>query len=109
MHVVNSHGDSDRAEEGRRSDRRNSANSLWERDDSCMSVGASIVDTGVRVGVCWSGCVSRNRGVHGSGVKSRSRISENSRISMGHSLEVMISHESISTGPSTDEGTGTPS
>jgi len=41
IHVVNSHGD--RAEKGRRSDRRHSANSLWERDDSCMSVGASIV------------------------------------------------------------------
>jgi len=41
IHVANSHGD--RAEESRRSDRRHSANSLWERDDSCMSVGASIV------------------------------------------------------------------
>ena len=41
IHVANSHGD--RAEEGRRSDRRHSANSLWEMDDSCMSVGASIV------------------------------------------------------------------
>jgi len=41
IHVANSHGD--RAEEGRRGDRRHSANSLWESDDSCMSVGASIV------------------------------------------------------------------
>ena len=39
-HVENSHGD--RAEEGRRSDCRHCANSLWERDESCMSVGASI-------------------------------------------------------------------
>jgi len=41
IQVANSHGD--RAEEGRRSDHRHSANSLWERDDSCMLVGASIV------------------------------------------------------------------
>ena len=47
-HVANSHGD--RAEEGRRSDRRHSANSLWERVDSCMSVGASIVVAYVGVG-----------------------------------------------------------
>jgi len=40
IHVANSHGD--RAEEGRRSDHKHSANSLWERDESCMSVGASI-------------------------------------------------------------------
>jgi len=40
VHVANSHGD--RAEEGRTNDRRHSTNSLWERDDSCMSVGASI-------------------------------------------------------------------
>jgi len=40
IHVANSHGD--RAEEGRSSDRKHSANSLWERDESCMSVGASI-------------------------------------------------------------------
>jgi len=66
IHVVKLHGD--RAEEGRRSDCRHSANSLWERDDSCMLVGASIVAAGVGVGVCWSGCVSRNKGVHGSGM-----------------------------------------
>jgi len=36
-------GNADRAEDGRRSDRRHSANSLWERVDSCMTVGASIV------------------------------------------------------------------
>ena len=40
IHVANSHGD--RAKEGRRSDRKHSANSLWERDESGMSVGASI-------------------------------------------------------------------
>ena len=57
IHVAKSHGD--RAEEGRRSHRRHSANSLWERDGSYMSVGVSIVITGVAVGVCWSGCVSR--------------------------------------------------
>ena len=41
IHVANSH--SDRAEDGRRSDYRHSANSLWERVDSFMTVGASIV------------------------------------------------------------------
>jgi len=41
IHVANSH--SDRAEDGWRSDYRHSANSLWERVDSCMMVGASIV------------------------------------------------------------------
>ena len=43
IHVANSHAD--RAEDGRRSDRRPSANSfkLWERVDSYMTVGASIV------------------------------------------------------------------
>jgi len=40
-HVANSHAD--RAEDGRRSDGRHSAISLWERVDSCMMVGASIV------------------------------------------------------------------
>jgi len=39
--VANSHAD--RAEDGRRNDCRHSANSLWERVDSCMTVGASIV------------------------------------------------------------------
>jgi len=39
-HVANSHAD--RAEDGCRSDCRHSANSLWERVDSCMTVGASI-------------------------------------------------------------------
>jgi len=39
--VANLHAD--RAEDGRRSDCRRSANSLWERVDSCMTVGASIV------------------------------------------------------------------
>ena len=41
IHVANSHAD--RAEDGRRSNCRHSANSLWERFDSCMTVGASIV------------------------------------------------------------------
>jgi len=49
IHVANSHGD--RAEEGRDSDRMHSANLLWKRDGSCMSVGASIVVSGVGVGV----------------------------------------------------------
>jgi len=40
IHVANSHGD--RAEEGRRRDRKHRRNLLWERDESCMSVGASI-------------------------------------------------------------------
>jgi len=48
IHVANSHGD--RAEEGCRSDCKHSANSLGERDDSCMSVGASIVVAYVGVG-----------------------------------------------------------
>ena len=45
LHMSESQNDSDngdRAEEGRRSDRKHSTNSLWERDESCMSVGASI-------------------------------------------------------------------
>jgi len=66
IQVANSRGD--KAEEGRRSDRRHTTNSLWERDDSCMSVGASIVFAGVGIGVCWSGCVSRAGGVHGLGI-----------------------------------------
>ena len=41
IHVANSHAD--RAEDGRRNDCSHSANSLWERVDSCMTVGASIV------------------------------------------------------------------
>jgi len=41
IHVANSHAD--RAEDGRRSDCRHSANSLWERVHSCMTVGATIV------------------------------------------------------------------
>jgi len=41
INVLNLHGD--RVEEGQRSDHRQSANSVWERDDLCMSVGASIV------------------------------------------------------------------
>jgi len=43
IHVAKSHAD--RAEDGRRSDCRHSENSLWERVDSCMTVGASIVVT----------------------------------------------------------------
>jgi len=38
--VANFHGD--RAEEGRRNDCKHKANSLWERDESCMLVGARI-------------------------------------------------------------------
>jgi len=41
IHVANSYAD--RAEDGRRSNCRHSANSLWERVDSCMTVGASII------------------------------------------------------------------
>ena len=49
IHVTNSH--EDRLEDGRKSDRRHSANSsLRERVDSCMSVGASIVVAYVGVG-----------------------------------------------------------
>jgi len=41
IHVPNSHADM--AEDGRRSNCRHSTNLLWERVDSCMTVGASIV------------------------------------------------------------------
>jgi len=41
IHVANSHVN--RAEDGSRSDCRHSANSLWERFHSCMTVGSSIV------------------------------------------------------------------
>ena len=41
IHVAHSYAN--RAEDGRRSDCRHSANSLWERVHSCMTVGASIV------------------------------------------------------------------
>jgi len=51
IHVANSHADT--AEDGRRSDCRHSANSLWERVDSCMTVGASIVVADA--GVCGEG------------------------------------------------------
>jgi len=37
IHVTNSHGDRTKG------NHRQSANSLWERDDSCMSMGASNV------------------------------------------------------------------
>ena len=66
IHVANSNAD--RAEEAQRSDCKHSANSLWERDDSCMLVGASIVVAGVGIGVCWSGCVSRAGRVEGGSV-----------------------------------------
>ena len=39
-HVANSHGD--KARESQRSDHKHSANLLWERDESCKLVGASI-------------------------------------------------------------------
>ena len=42
IHVANSHEDRAEDSEVRRSDRKHSANLLWERDESCMSVGASI-------------------------------------------------------------------
>jgi len=61
IHVANSHAD--RAEDGRRSDCRHSANSLWERVDSCMTVGASIVVTDA--GGCGEG-LSLITGVKGS-------------------------------------------
>jgi len=38
-----------------------------------MSVGASIIVVGVRVGVCLSGCVSRARGVVGSVIDCTAR------------------------------------
>jgi len=47
IHVVNLHGD--RAKEGRRSDRRHSANLMWQRVDSCVSVGASVIVMGVGI------------------------------------------------------------
>jgi len=47
IHVVNSDGD--RAKEGRRSDRRHSANLMWQRFDFCVSVGASVIITGVGI------------------------------------------------------------
>jgi len=50
IHAANSHGD--RAEKGRRSDCRHSANSLWERVESCVTLVVGVV-----VGV------SRGRGV----------------------------------------------
>jgi len=46
-YMANSHGD--RAKEGRRSDRKHSANSLLETVDSCVSLRASIVVGGVGV------------------------------------------------------------
>jgi len=51
IHVAKSHAD--RAEDGHRSDCRQSANSLWERVDSCMTVGTSIVVT--YAGICCEG------------------------------------------------------
>ena len=53
IHAANSHGD--RAEKGRRSDCRHSANSLWERVESCVTLLIGVV-----VGV------SRDRGVESS-------------------------------------------
>jgi len=60
IHVANSHGD--RAEEGRRSNHRHSANSLWERDDLCMSAGASIVSQSRngRFNQSWKSIISKN-------------------------------------------------
>jgi len=61
IHVATSHAD--RAEDGRRSNCRHSANSLWESVDSCMTVGGSIVvaDAGGH-----GEGVSLNTGVKGS-------------------------------------------
>jgi len=53
IHVANSHGD--RAKKGRTSDRRQSAISLWERVESCVTLLIGVV-----VGV------SRDRGVESS-------------------------------------------
>jgi len=53
IHVATSHGD--RAEEGHRSNRRHSANSLWERVESCVTLLVGIVI-----------CASRARGVESS-------------------------------------------
>jgi len=61
IHVANSHAD--RVEDGHRSDCRHSANLLWERVDSCMTVGASIVVADA--GGCGEG-VSLITGVKGS-------------------------------------------
>ena len=49
IHVANSHAD--RAEDGRRSDCRQSANSLCERVDSCMTVGARMSSQMLEVAV----------------------------------------------------------
>ena len=53
IHVANSH--EDRAEEGRKSDRRHSANSFRERVESCVTLVVGVVV-----------CVSRGRGVESS-------------------------------------------
>ena len=42
IHVANSHEDRAEDSEVRKSDRKHSANLLWERDESCMSMRASI-------------------------------------------------------------------
>jgi len=60
IHMANSHGD--RAKEGRRSERRHSANSLWERIDSCVSVGANIVVAGVVVSSVLRGSTDVSKG-----------------------------------------------
>jgi len=52
IHVANSHGDRAEVSEGRRSNHRHSANSLWERVESCVLLVVGIVF-----------CVSRARGV----------------------------------------------
>ena len=41
IHAANSQGDG--AKDGRRSDHRHNANSLWERVESCMTLVASII------------------------------------------------------------------
>jgi len=49
IHVANSHAD--RAEDGGRNCCRHSANSLWERVDSCMTVGARMSSQMLEVAV----------------------------------------------------------
>jgi len=77
IHVANSYGD--RAEKGRRSDRWHSANSLWERVESCVTLLVGIVI-----------CASRARGEENSiigckatKVKSEGRRSEAQRTFVG--------------------------
>jgi len=60
IHAANSQGD--RAEEGRRSARRHNANSVGVKDESCVTLVASIVV-----------CVSRAGGVESSDIDCKAR------------------------------------